>query len=295
MMKCLFTKLGSVCFGVCLTAISVFAETTKILAETDVERLQVLLAPTISDYGPFEFINPPKMTIGRKIEQLIENKGITIISKAANLEREHKLLPIRLPLLDSLLGYRVCLIRKGSQTKFDNIHSLEDWKASGVVIGSGTHWGDTPILEANGLNVSKALNRASLAKMLKAERFDCFHRGIHQIEKDFTKDDSKGLVVEKRILLVYPYRSLFFVSRKNPALAERIKVGYERAIQDGTWQAFLETYYAKRAKLGETLNLKKRVIIYLDNPFMTEESKQIPPLLPFIKELQKTITLQRGS
>ena len=267
-----------------------FAETTKILVKggVNMEELEVLLKPTISDYGPFKLIQAPDLSEGRAIESLIDNTIINFISFSTNIEREKQLLPIMLPLNDGLLGYRICVIRQGTQEKFNAIYSLSDWQQAGLTIGTGTHWSDTPILQANNINLMKAVTHDLLVKMLIVGRFDCFSRGLNEVIDNRSLYESQNMVIEKRLLLVYPFRSLFFVSRKNPQLAERIKTGYYRALADGSWQARVDEKYTVLAKGARQLNLKDRIVIHLDNPFMSEESKKIPPLVPFIKELPPT-------
>ena len=271
------------------------AETTKIRVKggTRIEELRILLNPTISNYGSYELIAAPDLSEGRAIESLIDNTIVNFISFSTNIEREKQLLPIMLPLNDGLLGYRICVIRKETQKKFDVIRSLSDWQQAKLTIGTGTHWSDTPILEANNIELITAVSHDLLVKMLIFERFDCFSRGLNEIIDDRSFYESQGLAIEKNLLLVYPFRSLFFVSRKNPQLAERIKTGYHQALADGTWQAHIEKKYEVMEKGAKRLNLKERVVIYLDNPFMSEESKKIPPLVPFLKDLLPPQTSER--
>lgn len=266
----------------------VVAQTKSIIVKggNKIPTLNTLLAPTVRDYGPYQLIASRDLTEGRAIASLIDNTLVNFISFSTNLEREKQLLPIMLPLNDGLLGYRICLIRKGTQHKFDALHSLQDWRQTGLTIGTGAHWSDTPILAANHLKLRKAVSHDLLLDMLIAKRFDCFPRGLDEIVgPNRPKYERKGAVVEKNLLLVYPFRSLFFVSRKDPQLAERIKTGYRRALADGTWQAHIDDTYAELENLVRPLQLKERIIIRLENPFISEAAKKIPPLAPFIQDI----------
>ena len=62
--------------------------------------------------------------------------------------------PIRIPLFKGLFGYRVLLIRKQEQARFDQINTQQD--LAKFLGGQGTHWPDTLILQANGLRVTTA-------------------------------------------------------------------------------------------------------------------------------------------
>jgi len=283
-MKYNYKNMGSwligwiILFGI-LVPSTVLAETKKIIVRhgTEGDALNVVLSTTIDDYGPYELVDSKKMTVGRSIQSVIDNTHINFISFTTNHDREEKLLPIMLPLNDGLLGYRICLIKEGTQHKFDAIQSLK--------VGTGTHWSDTPILESNELSVMKAGNYVQLIGMLGKERVDCVSRGLGEVLNEAREHQSKGIVIEKNLLLVYPMRSLWFVSRKDPELAERIKVGYYRALEDGTWQAHVQKKYEKLKLEVKPLNLKERTIIYLDNPFIPEATKKLPPIVPFIQEL----------
>ena len=249
---------------ICCIFYSVFAsnnlcaETKKIIIKGGdrVEELNILLGPTVPDYGPYELIPSQKLSQGRAIASLVDNTLVNFISFSTNIEREKLLLPIMLPLNDGLLGYRTCFIREGTQHQFDAIRSLEDWHQSGLIIGTGSHWSDTPILESNNIKLRKAISRDLLVEMLIAGRFDCFPRGLDEIPVEAPQYESKGIVIEKNLLFVYPFRSLYFVSRKDPGLAERIKVGYQRALDNGTWQAHIEKEYQYYEELTQQLNFK---------------------------------------
>jgi hypothetical protein len=263
------------------------AETKKIVVRhgTEKDALDVVLSTTVDDYGSYELIDSKRMTIGRSIQSLVDNTHINFISFTTNYDREKQLLPIVLPLNDGLLGYRICLIKAGTQQKFDAIHSLEDWKLAQLSIGTGAHWSDTSILKANELKVITSGNYVQLIGMLAKGRVDCVSRGLGEVLHEAKEHQSKGIVIEENLLLVYPMRSLWFVSRKDPELAERIKVGYARALENGTWQAHVQQKYEKLQQEVKPLNLKERTLIYLENPFIPEKTKKLSPIVPFIQEL----------
>lgn len=175
------------------------------------------------------------------------------------------------------MGYRVCMIRRGTQHLFDDITSLSDWRDSAMVMGTGTHWADTEILEHNGIAVFKHTTYENLYKQLDKGRFHAFPRGIDQIKSkmDTFGPDGLGLdlAVEQRLLFVYPFREIIFLNKKNTALKKRLETGYQRALEDGTWQASFS---------GETenefgwLKLNQRVLIPLVNPFLSEKALSMP-------------------
>lgn len=70
-------------------------------------------------------------------------------------------------------------------------------------------------------------------------------------------------------IIAYPMPSYFFVSRHNHETAQRLQLGMERAIHDGSFGKHLNHFYGKVMKV---LDLEKRKVLVLSNPYLTEES-----------------------
>lgn len=242
------------------------------------DAVELLLNHTTKDYGPYKMVKSTKMEQGRAVKSLQKNKLVNLLILPTSQERESLLLPVHIYTGGSLLGYRVCLIPQGTQHKFESIKTLQDWHNTKFRMGTGTHWADTPILEENNLKVVKNSKYEPLYAMLAKQRFECFPRGIDQIDRKMKQfgPQGKGLAieVEQNLLFVYPFRSIIFVSRENPKLRERLLTGYQRAVQDGSWQKrFAESQ--EEAEQFEFLKLKDRTVIHLKNPYMTEETLKL--------------------
>jgi hypothetical protein len=241
-------------------------------------KVELLLNATVEDYGPYELVRSADMEQGRAIYELEHGRSLDLLWLPCSLEREQRLLPVYIYMGGRDMGHRVCLIRKGEQSLFDNIHSLEDWKASGLVMGTGAHWADTEILEFNGIAVSKNSLDDALYDQLATHRFSAFPRGIDQIASAMQRRGQNGrklnITVEKRLLFVYPLREIIFVSRNNAQLKQRLEAGYNRLVKTGAWQKLF------RNKRGKTpykeLQLKQRVVLPLKNPFLSKQALQTP-------------------
>ena len=72
----------------------------------------------------------------------------------------------------------------------------------------------------------------------------------------------------------------FFVSKKDPALAQRLATGYERALKNGTWQKIIQEQYQEVLGQAARLNIKNRIIIDLVNPYFPDEAKKVPLMFP---------------
>jgi hypothetical protein len=96
---------------------------------------------------------------------------------------------------------------------------LEDFKKFST--GSGAQWSTTPQLQAAGFNVVEGDNKAGLMKMLAADRFKTFGRGIDEIYHEYhnAKADYPDLAIENSIALYIPHPTYIFVTPKRPDLS----------------------------------------------------------------------------
>ena len=259
------------------TALPIFATTTKVIypageVENDarfndvIEILQTALEKTKAKYGAFECV--PSDSIApkkRTIEELArDHHNVNIIWNPTSEELEKKFSVIRIPLRKGLLGYRVALIRKQDQSKFDQIKSEEDLRK--FTVGQGIDWFDNSIYHAHHINVVQA-PYGQLSKMLAGERFDFFPRGVGEIlgEYERFRIAYPDLVIEKNLLLYYQFPFYFFFNQKDQLLRERIEAGLQMMRKDGSFDAI---FYKYNMPAIEKLSLKGRRLIKLSNPFV---------------------------
>lgn len=195
------------------------------------------------------------------------NLDLMWVSTSQHYERDF--IPIRIPLLKGLLGYRILLIRAAEQQKFDAIFTKDD--LARVTFGQGRTWADAGILEANGLKVIKTTKSPGLFHMLDGGRFDAFPRGASEPFAEIKKYPELKLAVEKNLLLAYKMPFYIFVNKNKPALAADIERGLNQAIATGEFDTiFLQNPTVKDVQ--EFANLSQRRIIYLDNPTLPPQT-----------------------
>ena len=211
--------------------------------------------------------SPRDHSQARWINMLQNDKSNFVIWTMTDKEREQQLRPIRVPLFKGIFGYRVVLIRKQEQARFDQVKTVHD--LAKFLGGQGTHWPDTPILQANGLRLSTAETTESLFRMMGAKRFDYFPRGISEAWFELLQRTDSNLAVEENILLYYPSAIYFFVNKENEGLAQRIEKGMEILIDNGAFDKFF--YNHPRVSSGLE-NIKNRRIIHLNNPYLPAET-----------------------
>ncbi|KPQ01555.1 hypothetical protein [Marinobacter sp. HL-58] len=226
------------------------------------------------EYGPYTVSRSPEMPQGRVIRELEQQRSslVDIANVATSNEREDNLLAIPIPIDGGLLGFRVCVVLKESLPMFEGIRTIRDFQKAGIRIGQGAHWPDTPILEVNGIPVITHSRYEILFRMLENQRFECFARGVSEVLFDLELEDNPDLVIEPDILLAYAMPSYFFVSKHDHETAQRLQLGMERAIEDGSFGEYLDHFYGRALR---ELALEERTVLVLANPYLTDESGTI--------------------
>lgn len=173
---------------------------------------------------------------------------------------------IRFPLFKGLLGYRVLIIHADDQKRFSEVKELADLQQFSM--GQALDWADTSILKSNGIKVITSSNYPSLFDMLVARRFDAFPRGVMEPWGELAARDLPQLKVEDELLLVYPMPFYFYVKKDNVGLAHLIGLGLEKALENGSFDAYFYSRLTDEFKLDlEALNSRRA--IYLSNPNIT--------------------------
>ena len=181
------------------------------------------------------------------------------------------LLPVRIPFLRGLLGYRLLVVRRRDLDRFAKINSLADLRR--VSIGSVAHWLDTAILQDAGLSVVTGSSFDGLFKMMKANRFQALSRGAHQIEGEVANlaaDPDNDLVVEPHLLLHYNLPVYFWFSRdkEGQRRAARVRDGLRSMEADGSLDGMFEANFGK---VIAKYDLTHRTIIEIPNRFLSPD------------------------
>ncbi|WP_421233990.1 hypothetical protein [Aeromonas jandaei] len=235
-----------------------------------VQLLRLSLDLTVPEYGPYQLVSSPPMEQGRTVKELHSGELVQVGVFAPDEERERDLLAVHIPLAKGLLGWRVCLIRQGDEGRFAAIHSLVDWRRSGLIIGQHRSWPDTQLLRANGLNVMAGNLYEALFNMLRKQRFDCFLRSVIEVEDELKQHPD--LAIEPHLVFRYPLALLFFVSPKYPELAQRIELGLQRARQTGDFDRIFEEGFGSTIR---RLQLDQRQRLELNNPNLPLSSRKM--------------------
>lgn len=250
-----------------------FVQSTKYPDPKDryfVDLLTLALDSTVAEYGEFE-LQPVSVEMAQERTSLMVDIGnmINLTWRMTTPELENKLEPIYVPLLKGIMGHRIFIIRKGEQSSFPSDLSLEQLKK--IPVGQGYNWADGKILTHHGFELVEGYD-IYLLKMLAKKRFDYFPRALHE---PWTEIEANGeFVVEKNLMLKYPSPIYYFVSKKSPRLANRLKKGMNNILVTGAFEEFFKNHPITSEVLKK-VNLEQRTTFEFTNPLMTPETKTL--------------------
>lgn len=199
----------------------------------------------------------------RALINLEHNKRLDVVWSMTSIEREQRLLPVRIPLDKGLYGWRIALLPKGRAELLSGVRSIDDLRQFSA--GQGHDWPDRTILHSNGLPVKISASYGSLFRMLQAQRFDYFPRSVMEIWDELQQPRGQQLVADSHVLLHYPTAMYFFFSRKRPELAETVRLGLEQALADGSFDRLFQQHFAANLQRAQ---FNQRQLIKLHNPLL---------------------------
>ncbi|ASJ96828.1 hypothetical protein [Shewanella marisflavi] len=232
---------------------------------------------TEPEFGPAQLVvSTESITQGRWFRLLENSRYLDVVWAGAQPQRNRDYRAIPIDILGGILGVRSLIIRKGDRYKFTQIQTIED--LAKYTACQGQHWPDTDILKSAGLPVLTVNRFESNFLMLSKGRCDYFPRGIHEGYSEIEQYhviNGNDLVLFDDLLLAYPFNMFFYVDKANVDLAERLKLGLERAIDSGEILELMR----RHPVTGHLFPLAKwhePVLLQIDNPLHVEVSDGRP-------------------
>lgn len=154
-----------------------------------------------------------------------------------------QLIPLPVPLLQGLLGYRQLLIKRDRLDSYKHIDSLAALRQ--LTIGQGTNWPDIDIYKYHQVPVDDSGRFGVLPGMLARGRFDALALAIVEAEPILANSGlSQALMVLPDLLVYYPQPLIFYVSGQFPELAQRLQVGLDALVSSGKLELLFQQHYA---------------------------------------------------
>lgn len=246
--------------------------------------LKQSLTLTEDQYGAFQ-IDTLDMRISsttRKILEIRKTTSFNIDTLPATKPIEEELLAIPFPLFRGLFGLRVIVVHPDSKTLIEQCKILKDLRR--FTFGQGKDWSDALIFQYNHIPIVTGESTKSLYSMLSKKRFDAMHRSYVEISYDLQVNQEKDFQLIDSLYLYYPYPNLFFVSKENKKMAERILSGLNLSLEDGSYDTIMKKHFG--TELSQLSRETKRVIL-LENPLISEKTYNTLQihLLPDLKRL----------
>ncbi len=230
--------------------------------------LDLALDKTLSTDGPYRIIRTHPGSVQERMMRLLSlGQDFDVITLPASTHADELLRPIPVPIRKGMLGWRLLLIHKDSQSDFQAVRFLFDLQKFRA--GYGSNWGDLPVLEHNFAHVITNAQYDPLFTMLQAKRFDFLHRAIHEPwnELAIRKNSHPDLMIEPILMLYYHNAEFFYVNKENIALADRIHRGLLQALDDGSFDSLLYQWYGEYLA---KIDFQNRRIFNLNNPFIPD-------------------------
>ncbi len=219
--------------------------------------------------GPYNLRASDNVMIkNRFVVELEIGERITIIRSATDDNIEEKLLPIKVPLLKGLLGYRIFIANRNKRDQLDRVDSLEKLQQFSVIQGLG--WADVVILEHNNFKVLTDPKYENLFKLVNFDMADLFSRSVVEAYIEMEQRYSKypNLYIDESFVIHYPFYEYFFVNKNNTILADRVERGLNLIIENGTYEKIFKEFYGEILK---KVKIDQRKIFELENPFYSKE------------------------
>lgn len=200
----------------------------------------------------------------KRVLALLGGGELTLHWFVQNNTKDKEYTPVEVGLTNSLIGHRILLIQKGSQSKYDGVQTLADFRKLNLVGGFGKNWFDVKVWKENDLKyLEKDGNWRLIYKMVQkgGRGYDYFSRGMIEV-----LPESKVypyLAIEKKLVLIYERDFQFYLGQGSENIKPILTKALENAKKSGLMQQLIRKHWAEDF---QTLNFDQRVKIKLKTP-----------------------------
>ncbi len=266
----LWRKISFLLLTYCLFAfLSLASAQTVLVPKVEGEKEQILydiLALALSKSAPsMTSATLPEVLNEAQLVSEVESENLDVMWSGGDKEKDERLQAVRIPVLKGLLGHRIFLIRSQDKARFATIKMFEDLLQ--FEAGQGRFWGDTQILKSADIPTVTTIKYKNLFPMLEGGRFDYFPRALHEPFIEAENHKHLDLVVDTNVMLVYPYAMYFYVNKGDQRLHDLIYSGFEKAIEDGSY----DKLFFNNSMIQDVLtkaNIGERTVFRVGNPHL---------------------------
>lgn len=243
------------------------------------EVLELALAATRKSDG--DWVLRESLTDYPKAEDeagVFRRKGFDIfgtVAGNAKLAGEKKIL-VSQPLMKGLLGHRILIIRAEDKEKFAAVKTTEQLQQ--LTMGIPATWADAELFRQNGYPVVEKGSFDELFTRLQNREFDYVTFGANEVTGVFNERAAQSgeLLIDRSLLVYYPFPLVFYVNPRKPELAKRVENGLKIIATNGELDALFDRYFGKELA---AIQLQGRAKITLKNPILPPEMEGFSPSL----------------
>lgn len=216
---------------------------------------------------------------------------ITVGIYGAGPELNRRLRPVPIPVTGGILGLRAGWTNRRALPDLKTIQSVEDLQR--LVLVQGLGWSDVEIFDTAELRTYTARSE-KLLRLVNDMRVQLFPRGVAELQAEDSTVQSlyPQIILDPYLLIVYPFAGFFYVAPDNTELADALRIGFERAMADGSYQRLVDESIMT-PWLSRKLQLKSRRVLVLKNPDAAEALADVDPshwIVPWNELMNDRIT-----
>ncbi len=200
----------------------------------------------------------------RRAVSMMERGELSLIWLLRTHERDSRFTRIDQPLTKGLISMRILFIPRGSQSVYNHVTSLGDFRKLGLMAGFGKGWYDARVWEANDLPFIERDGewRVLYRQVAMSDRgVDYMPRGANEIVLEARQHPD--LVVERNLILSYDRDFHFYLSDSGKKYAGVLEAALEKALSTGLMDALLQEFFGE---VPEILNFSRRRHLELKTP-----------------------------
>lgn len=200
--------------------------------------------------------------------RLLNNDIIDLFLSASDKELDKQILPVKIPLVMGLLGYRVAITHADNLDTLRKIGNPKSLKACQV-----RHWPDVKVLQFNDFTVVPTNNFERTFELTYKKRCDYFPRAIYEGYEELRSAQQRfpDLVMFDDIMLYYPYPMYIYMKKSNIRLHNLFTVGLNKMIDSGELLQLIKESEIT-SHLFPLSKWQDKTIIPLDNPFLPKDT-----------------------
>lgn len=195
-------------------------------------------------------------------ELMLQHGEIDVLMLGRTAERDSRFLQVAVGMTDNLVNHRILFIPKGHQARYDEVHTLEQFRRLGKVAAMGEAWGDRAIWELNGLPVETISGDwRRLYRMVEspAREVTYLPRGAHEMSREWQQHPE--LDVEQHLAFVYERDHILYVAPQQHELQQLLLEALSKAQGSGLIRQLAASHFAD--VFQPPINLHQRRLILL--------------------------------